>query len=114
MSGLSSRVSMTHRCSVDRLGGSANSWGADVSYESHLTDLNCRGWFLSEQVVIQPGEIVAVTARHLAVPLGTDIVESDRIGDVTYRGSVIFDGPHVIDDIVTWPDRLELILRRAD
>ena len=53
-------------------------------------------------------------ARHLALPLGTDVLLTDRVGDVTYRGAVIFEGPQTIDELITWPDRIELVLRRAD
>lgn len=118
MSGLGSRVLMTHRCTTMRqhdLATDDDSWGqGDASWSDLLTDQPCLGWFVSEQLVIMPGELVGVVARHLALPLGSDVARTDRMGDVTYRGDVVMEGPMTIDELITWPDRIELVLRRAD
>lgn len=112
MTALGSRVTMTHRCTIQRLTGDANSWGADVSWEDHLTDQPCRAWETSSKLSDRPGEIVDVMSRKIALPSGTDITTADRVGNVTYRGTVIFDGPQTIDDVQWWPDRVEATLRR--
>lgn len=114
MTALGSRVTMQHLCTVQRNAGASDSWGGqDQNWQDHLTDQACLGWFTSEQLVIAPGELAGVASRRLALPLGTDVLETDRIGDVTYRGAVVLDGPHTIDEIITWSDRIELVLRRA-
>lgn len=112
MTALGSRVAMTHRCTVQRLSGSANTWGADVSWEDHLTDQPCRAWEVSSTAGIRPGELTDVMIRKLALPSGTDVTTADRILDVTFRGDVVFDGPQAIDDVQWWPDRIEATLRR--
>lgn len=115
MTALGSRVSMTHLCTTQRRAAGTDSWGqASGTWTDHLTNQVCRAWFVSESLSIMPGEIAGVTTRHLALPLGTDILETDRVTDVTYRGAVIFEGAHTIDQLITWPDRIELVLRRAD
>jgi len=110
----SSRVSLIHRCSILRNEGHANSWGAlTASWADHLTDVPCRIWQTAgTMVVAQTVEILSVEDIRIVLPLGTDIVESDFIGDVTYRGETIFDGPMEIQAIVRYPDRLEIPLKR--
>lgn len=107
---------MTHRCTILRSSGVADSWGQeDSDYTPLVTGQVCRAWFASEQLVIAAGELAGVTTRHLALPVGTDVTEDDRIGDVAdLYGRIVFDGIHTIDELVQWPDRVELILRRAD
>lgn len=115
MTALGSRVSMLHLCTTQRRAAGTDPWGqGNGTWTNHLTNQVCRGWFVSESLSIQPQEIAGIVTRHLALPLGTDILETDRVTDITYRGNVIFDGAHTIDELVIWPDRIELVLRRAD
>lgn len=115
MTALGSRVSMRHRCKTQRRTGSGiNSWGQDSdAWADYLLNQPCRAWYASGQLVIAGGELATVDARHLAFPLGTDILQTDRIGDVTYRGAVILDGFQTIDDLIVWSDRIEVVLRRS-
>jgi hypothetical protein len=115
LTALGSRVSMRHRCKTQRRTGAGHdSWGQDSdAWVDYLTNLPCRAWDVSGQLVITAGELATVDSRHLAFPLGTDILQTDRIGDVTYRGAVILNGYQTIDDLTIWPDRIEVTLRRS-
>jgi hypothetical protein len=105
---------MRHLATILRNTGASNSWGQkDAGWTAVHTNVMCRAWPVSNQVVIAPGEIADVEAFHLAFPLGTDVLQTDRIGDVTYRGTVILNGYMYIDDLTIWDDRLEVVLRRS-
>jgi len=114
MSLASSRVSLIHRCSIQRNEGELNSWGGKTaSWADHLTNVPCRAWQAAGQMIVaQTVEILSVEDILIVLPLGTDIVESDFIGDITYRGETIFDGPLEIQAIIRYPDRLEIPLKR--
>lgn len=114
MTALGSRVAMSHRCTTQRRAAGTDSWGqGSGAWTDHLTAEPCRGWEVSNQLVIAPGEIAPVMQRKLALPLGTDILDTDRVGDVTYRGAVVMEGPMTIDDMTIFRDRIELTLRRS-
>lgn len=114
MTALGSRVAMRHRVTTQRQAAGSNSWGQPSgNWTNNLTNQPCRCWDVSAQLVIAPGEIAPVQQRKLALPLGTDILDTDRIGDVTYRGAVVFEGPMTIDQLDVMADRIELTLRRS-
>lgn len=113
MSALGSRVSMTHRCTILRNAGASNSWGGkDAAWQTHLSDQPCRAWYVNESPLVAPAEVVAVGTYRLALPAGTDVTVDDRVGPVTLRGATVMPGPYYrIDNIVHWPDWVELVLR---
>lgn len=120
MTGVSSRVLLTHLCTIERNQGGTDSHGGQISdFQPYLTDQPCRGWVATGKDVVKPaggarpGEFVTLEERHLMLPLGTDVTERDRIGDVTYRGDVVLDGPHIVEAVLRFDDRLELLLRRV-
>ena len=115
MSTVSSKSALRHRCTIlrntvterDGLGHLA-----PPDMQEHLTDVLCRGWTTHGERHIQSSADVLTEQRWLIVPLGTDVTEQDQIADVTSRGTVVLDGPHRIDAILTYRDRLQLALTR--
>jgi len=114
MSLASSRVSLIHRCSILRNEGELDSWGGkSASWADHLTDVPCRAWAAAGQMITaQTVEILSMMDVKVILPLGTDVVESDFVGDVTWRGDTMFDGPMEIQAILRFKDRIELALKR--
>lgn len=116
MSLISSKLSLTHRVTIQRNahGASEDSWGnpEEPGWEDHLTDLPCRVWTASGQEVIDPTTVVVMENMHLLLPIGTDVTENDRISAVTYRGATIAAGPISIRAVMQHQDHLELMLVR--
>jgi hypothetical protein len=114
MSLVSTRLSLTHRCSIERNEEVDDQYGnpGAAAWVDHLTDLPCRAWDRAARGAVDATTIAVVEDRRMMVPLGTDVLDSDRVGDVTYRGDLILKGPMLINALLTYPDRLELVLTR--
>lgn len=115
MSLASSRLSMTHRCTLERdtHAGSPDSWGGTlpVDWEPYLTDVPCRAWASAgREAVTDTTTVVVVEELRLIVSLGTDVTEQDRVASVTYRGQTTQAGPLGIRAVLTHQDHLELVL----
>jgi head-tail adaptor len=111
---VSSRVSLTHLCTTQRITGTAETWTAPgVSWADHLTAQPCYGWTEAGREAVSASETVVLEDRRLILALGTDVTEADRVSSVTSRGSTVFEGPMGIEAVLTYPDHLELILTRA-
>lgn len=118
---VSSRVALTHRLTIlrDANLGDTDEWGtaAAADFEPHLVDVPCRTWVTaghaSGDTAVDATNIIVVAGRHAIIPLGTDVTETDRVGDITYRGDTILEGPMGIQSILQYPDHLELTLRRV-
>lgn len=122
MTVLSSRVSLTHRMTIQRdqsLTGTDDGWGGPdlPAWADHLVDVPCRAWTATGPrpggETVQAAAVVAVDDRRAHVPLGTDVTETDRVTEVTHRGVVILDGPMDVETVLTYPDHLELVLRKV-
>lgn len=115
MTSIGSRVGMIHTCDVYRNVGGDNTWGTpDASFEVDISHQICRAWTASESLDVGDGKILTNAVRYIIVPLGTNITELDRIGNIYLRnGSVLWPGQHRIDEVTVLPDRLELTLRQA-
>lgn len=115
MSAIGARLGMIHTCDILRNTGASNSWGGkDVAFSTHTAGQICRAWTASEALDIGDDKILTMNVRYIIVPLGTDVTEDDRIGAIYLRdGSTLWPGPHTIDEVQIWPDRLELTLRQA-
>lgn len=113
MTELGSRVGMTHRCSLLRNAGATNTWGTkDASYTAYLSNVACRAWYVTDTLLVEPAEVTPVATYHIALPLGTDVTVNDRVGPVTFRGALVLAGPsYRIENLVRWPDRIELIVK---
>jgi hypothetical protein len=117
MSLLASRVGMRHRCKIERDASSEGvrtGWNqnADPDWGLHLDDVPCRAWTESASEPVADRQTAAYEGRRLALPLGTNVTESDRIAEVRERGEVIFEGPMSIEGVQRFPDHLELSLER--
>ena len=115
MSLVATRISLTHRCSIQRNGATLDQFGNPTapSWTDLLTDLPCRAWDRAAREVVDATTTVVVEDRRLIVALGTDVLATDRIGDVSLRGAVVFAGPMLVNAVLPYPDRLELVLTRV-
>ena len=117
MSLLASRVALRHRCTIQRdasAAGPAGGWNqsADPNWQNHLTDLPCRAWTESAREPVDEGRTAVTEERRLALALGSDVTEKDRVLVVTDRGTTRFEGPMNIEGVLNFPDHMELILER--
>jgi len=119
MSLLSSRVGMRHRCTIERDASADESaprtgWNQsdEPDWQPIAEDVPCRAWTESVAEPAADRQTAAYEGRRLALPLGIDVSESDRIGEVVDRGAVIFEGPMNIEGVQRFPDHLELSLER--
>lgn len=116
MSLISSRVSLKHRCTIERnVTVAANAWGnaAAPVWQTNLSDLPCRLWTTAGREVVDATTTVVVEDMRLIVALNTDITEEDRIANVTYRGDTIAVGPIGIRAVMRHQDHLEIVLVRV-
>lgn len=114
MSLVGTRLSLTHRCTIERNESVGDAYGnpGSPSWADHLVDMPCRAWDRAARGAVDATTVAVVEDRRMIVPLGTDVLETDRVGDITYRGAVILKGPMLINALLTYPDRLELVLTR--
>lgn len=115
MSSIGARVGLIHFCDILRNDGAANSWGSvDASWVVDASYVPCRAWSGGESLDSGDDKIHSMATRFVILPLGTDITELDRIGNIYLRDrSVLWAEHHAIDEVVIWPDRLEVTLRKA-
>lgn len=114
MSLMSSRLGLTHACTIERNAAS----GADgrgqpdlPDWQAHLTDEPCRFWADAGREVIEgQGTIEPVTDLRLVLRADADVTEADRVASVTYRGGTAQDGPLGIRAVLRRPDHIELVL----
>jgi hypothetical protein len=116
MSLTSSRLSFTHRCTISRdvNASTTNARGnpSAPNYQPLATGVLCRAWTTMGAERVTEDAIAAVEDMRLLLPIGTDVTERDRIGDITERGATYFAGPIGIRSVIRQRDHLELILVR--
>lgn len=114
MSLVSSRLSLTHRCTIERdaNAGTTNGRGNPSSpdWQPSSTDVPCRGWTSTGEERAEDKAIIDFEQKRLLLPLGTDVTERDRIGDITDRGDVYMAGPIGIRAVIRRRDFIEVIL----
>src|SRR5690242_10787800 len=97
MSLVSSRLSLTHSCTIQRDAnlGTPDDWGTPSTpdWQDHLTGQPCRAWTMAGREQMDSSTTAVIEDMRMIVPLGTDVTEQDRVGDVTYRGDTIIVGP---------------------
>lgn len=114
MSLVSSRVSLIHRCTILRNEGHADEWGSlTMSWEDHLANVPCRAWVDAGREPVDVDRTAVFIDRRVIVPLGTDVIESDMVASVTFRGDELLDGPMGIEAVLAYSDHLELMLQRV-
>jgi hypothetical protein len=116
MSLVSSRLSLTHLVTIQRdaSAGVDGGWGnPDVpNWQPYLVGVPCRAWATAGHETINETTNVVVEEVRLIVPLGTDVTEQDRLGDITHRGAVFLAGPTGIRAVLRHADHLDLVLVR--
>ena len=116
MSLVSSRVSLIHSCTIQRDGsiGTPNEWGTPSTpdWEDHLTGQPCYAWVSTGREQMDSSTAAVVETLQMIVPLGTDVTEEDRVGDITYRGDTIIPGPTGIRSVIHRKDHIVLVLVR--
>jgi hypothetical protein len=117
MSLVAARLSLTHRCTIERdtNAGTPDAWGTPEtpSWQPHLTELPCRGWTRAGVETADATTTTVVEDMRLIVSLGTDVTEQDRVNGVTDRGTtIIIAGPVGIRAVIGRKDHLELVLVR--
>jgi head-tail adaptor len=112
MSMASSRVGMTHRCTIERRtltsdggGGQTETWAAVE------TDLPCRAWLEDSGIEAVGDKVVEVEDRRLIVPVGTDVQPADRV-TVTVRGEA-FMSVMPVSAVGRRTGHLELVCREV-
>lgn len=109
------RLSLTHRTTVERdTPAAADPWGGSGTpdWETSAAGIPCRAWMNAGKEAVTNDRIAVIRDLRCILPIGTDVTESDRLGDITEHGRVIYEGPHRIEAVLRHPDRLELLLEQ--
>jgi hypothetical protein len=108
-------MSMIHVCTIERDAQAADDpWGNPDTpdWQVLYREVPCRAWMVAGKETATDDRTVVISDLRLIVPLGTDVTERDRIGDVYARGEAAFVGPFQIELVIRQPDHLELMLER--
>lgn len=113
MSLASTRLSLTHRATIQRPASTTDTWGHSTGAPvDHLTDLPCRLWAAAGHEAVDAATVAVIEDLRLILTLGTDVTEQDTITTVTFRGDEILGAPAGIRAILRHADHLELVLTR--
>lgn len=115
MSLAATRLSLTHRATIERATLEPDGWNSDgdPTWEPHLSDLPCRAWATAgREAVANTTSTVVVEDWRMIIQLDTDVTENDRVTSVTDRGDTVLAGAQ-IRSVIRNQDHLELILVRA-
>lgn len=76
---------MRDRATIERNQAEDDPFGGEGTpdWQVHLTDQKCKLWIQAGREAVSETRTLVVEDWQLAVPLGTDIVEGDRITTVT-------------------------------
>lgn len=111
------RSTMTLRCQVERDAAGVDVEGnpAAANWQQHIASLACRFWNTTSEREIADGDrIVVGEDLRLLVPVGTDVLERDRVVNVVDRlGASILPGALNIRAVVRRTHHLELTLQGA-
>jgi hypothetical protein len=114
---MTARSVMRHRCTTLRDHAGPDNWGdqGPSDWEPNLTGVPCYAWLDKAERVIGTDQDVMLVEMRLLMPLGTDVLESDRVAEVTdlHGSTTILDGPLLIDTIGRRLDHLVLLLKQV-
>lgn len=117
---MAARGAMNMRAAIERdaNAGMTDPGGQPVppDFQPHLSGLPCRTWFEQREEITQDiRKNIVIEERRMVVPLATDIIEDDRVVQVTDRlGSEIFSGSARIESVGRRQDHLALLLQKVD
>jgi head-tail adaptor len=112
----SSRVGLTHRCTIERRTLTSDGGGGQTeTWTTVGEDVPCRAWLESTgdrlDSRLTGGKVVEVEARRLIVPVGTDVQPADRV-TVTVRGEA-FMSVMPVSSVGRRTGHLEIICREV-
>jgi len=113
---MSARQRMTMRCTTQRNAETdTDGYGLPEApdWDDYLTDVHCYVWYSkggSKRTKAENKMTLTLDTAHMIAPLGTDILESDRIAEVRNRLGVQLFGAFTIDSIHRRGDHLDLLL----
>lgn len=113
---MSARGRMTHRARLERdTAASTGAWGQPAAPDWNFREeLPCYGWSRSRQVVADGEKVVTVQEMRAIFPTDADIVEGDRLQEITdRRGTVVFPGPLMVRTAQAKPGHVEFMLERV-
>jgi head-tail adaptor len=112
MSLASSRVGLTHRCTIERRTFTSDGGGGQTETWANVeTDLPCRAWLESSRVESIGDRVAEVEDRRLIVPVGSDVQPADRV-TVTVRGEA-FMSEMPVSSVGRRTDHLEIVCREV-
>ena len=94
-----------------------DTWGQPdaPSFSTHATDVACRVWTRTRQKIVDGAKIAHVEETRCSMVTDQDVLEADRLGDITDRlGVVLFGGQWEIRDFQRRPGHLEMELKRVE
>lgn len=116
VSGNALRPALRHLVTVQRdlSLGTDDGWGNANApdWHDHVVDLPCFAWTTTGHETADVVSDVEVESLKMIVPLGTDVNQQDRLGDITERDVVVVKGPISIRSVFAQQDHLELRLVR--
>lgn len=105
---MGARSGMTHRVSILRdEQEETTAWNqmGDPDWQAAYEDVACRAYYAPGREITDGAKNANVDRVVVLFPPGTDILPTDRLGDITDRlGKILYPGPH----------RVESVGRRAD
>jgi len=113
---MSARQRMTMRCTTQRNAETdTDGYGlpATPDDDDYLTDLACFVWYTkggSRRTKVEDKTTLTLDTAHMICPSGTDVLKSDRIGEVRDRLGAQLFGAFTIDSIHRRSDHFELLL----
>lgn len=115
MSLVATRVGLVHRLTTQRASsGDDGGGGSNPVWVTNLQDQPCRAWTDVTKQAVNREQIVVVTDARISVPVGTDVLETDRVlGVIDRAGADVLPGPLHIQAIATFTDHLELLVQQA-
>jgi head-tail adaptor len=108
----SSRVGLTHRCTIERRTNTSDGGGGQTqTWAAVETDLPCRAWLESTGIESVGDRVAEVEDRRLIVPVGTDVQPADRV-TVTVRGEA-FMSVMPVSSVARRTGHLEIVCREV-
>jgi Phage head-tail joining protein len=111
---MSTRSIMTQRAAIERnTPVSDGGGGYNDSWAEIASAVPCRAWAPSARTVVFSDRPGVQDTRIVLMTKDTDVHEGDRLTSINDRkDNQVFDGPLIVDSIITRADHLSLITRK--